>query len=415
MKNTPHTIYDFKGLDDWFEVFRAGTQTDSKGREATFTQDDLDSIVANHSAEQPAPLVVGHPQQNHPAYGWTAGLKRDGDVLLAKAQDVVPEFQSAVEAKQYRHRSVSLVPAENGYRLRHIGFLGAVAPAVPGLKDIAFNAGDESATFEFSVDDAVRSVSWRFGSIATLFRRFKNWFIEQEGAEAAEQLIPEYTLEDLTTAQERITSDLDRSELKNSFQDSRKNSTDTITIHSDSPEETPMSDKKSFSQADLDAAVEAAVAPLKQERDALKQQQQEASFNTKRQEATTFVNGLVDKGVLLPSQSGGMIEFLAALDGDEESSFEFSVGEGEQAQTKKSTPQSFMKEWLSALPKQIEFNRKSDAGDDLDDSTSSDYAAPNGMTVDPDRAALDKKAMDYSKQHNVDYATAVQLVAQEDS
>lgn len=176
-----------------------------------------------------------------------------------------------------------------------------------------------------------------------------------------------------------------------------------------------MSDKKSFSQADLDAAVEAAVAPLKQERDTLKQQQKQSEFSARASEAKTLVDGWVSEGKLLPAQVPGMVEFLSSLSKDSDAVFEFSESADSSQAVKKVTPFEFMNNLLGSLGKQIEFNRQSDAGEDLESSSSSDYAAPQGMTVDPDRAALDKKAMNYSKQHNVDYATAVQRVAQEDS
>ena len=53
----------------WINVFRAGTHTDSTGRVVTFTQADLDQIVANHDLGA-APAVIGHPKHNDPAYVW---------------------------------------------------------------------------------------------------------------------------------------------------------------------------------------------------------------------------------------------------------------------------------------------------------------------------------------------------------
>ena len=39
---------EFKGFDDWIEIFKAGTHTDSAGRTWTFGTADLDRIVAGY-------------------------------------------------------------------------------------------------------------------------------------------------------------------------------------------------------------------------------------------------------------------------------------------------------------------------------------------------------------------------------
>ena len=46
--------HQFKGLNDWVEVFRAGTHTDSKGRSCTFTEADLERVIT----ERLSPLNV---------------------------------------------------------------------------------------------------------------------------------------------------------------------------------------------------------------------------------------------------------------------------------------------------------------------------------------------------------------------
>lgn len=140
----------FAGFDDFIEVFRAGTHTDASGQTRAFTESDLDQIVANHNAEHPAPAVVGHPKDNDPAYGWTEGLKRVGDRLLAKFHQVAPAFAQAVKDGRFRNRSIKISQGDNGWKLVHVGFLGAAAPAVEGLKPIAFSQADTGPVFEFS-------------------------------------------------------------------------------------------------------------------------------------------------------------------------------------------------------------------------------------------------------------------------
>lgn len=133
--------------NQWIEVFRAGEHTDSSGNSREWNRGDLEEIVAQYNSKKhEAPVVVGHPKENAPAFGWVEGLKTDGKVLYAKLKQLVPEFIDAVKKGMYKKRSISLYP---DLTLRHIGFLGAMPPAVKGLADIAFNENN-AITMEFT-------------------------------------------------------------------------------------------------------------------------------------------------------------------------------------------------------------------------------------------------------------------------
>lgn len=135
----------------WIEVFRAGKQTDSAGNSKDWTIQDLDTIVKTYN-EQPdeqrheAPVVLGHPETDAPAYGWVEKLKREGNTLLAELKDLSDEFVEMVKKGMYKKRSISLYA---DMMLKHIGFLGAVPPAVKGLADPVFNHSGEVTSYEF--------------------------------------------------------------------------------------------------------------------------------------------------------------------------------------------------------------------------------------------------------------------------
>lgn len=132
----------------WVEIFKAGTHTDSAGNTRTWTTDDLDKIVKQYNPDyHEAPIVVGHPKDNAPAFGWVEALKRKGDKLLAKFRQVVPEFAEMVKKGLFKKRSISLYP---DLTLRHVGFLGATPPAVKGLADVAFSEKQEITIESFS-------------------------------------------------------------------------------------------------------------------------------------------------------------------------------------------------------------------------------------------------------------------------
>ncbi|MHB8579996.1 MAG: hypothetical protein ACYDA4_09050 [Ignavibacteriaceae bacterium] len=131
-----------------FEILKTGKFMSSNGKEKEFSQTDLENIASSYDpAVSEAPLVIGHPKTNDPAYGWIENLKVTGDRLIAKAKQVVPEFLEAVKNGLFKKRSVSLT--QDG-KLRHVGFLGAELPAVKGLADLAFSETETDTTYEFS-------------------------------------------------------------------------------------------------------------------------------------------------------------------------------------------------------------------------------------------------------------------------
>lgn len=135
-------------MEKWFEIFRAGDHTSSNGKARIWTKQDLDYMVSSYNEnDNPAPLVIGHPKSNGPAYGWVDKLARVGDNLLALPKQVSPALSELVKNGTYPKRSIS-VKADG--TLNHVGFIGAFPPAVKGLEDIEFAGGDSSVIYDFS-------------------------------------------------------------------------------------------------------------------------------------------------------------------------------------------------------------------------------------------------------------------------
>lgn len=126
--------------EKWCEIFATGTH---KGR--SYTTADLDTIVRNfRPAEREVPVVVGHPKNEDPAWGWVNRLRRTGAKLEALYRDVDPAFAKLVKAGRYRTRSVKLRGLKSGNpSLVHVGFLGAAPPAVEGLKPYQFSEEEQ--------------------------------------------------------------------------------------------------------------------------------------------------------------------------------------------------------------------------------------------------------------------------------
>jgi predicted HNH restriction endonuclease len=139
-------------MSNWIEICKAGAWMAKNGKRVTLSNGDLDDIIDSYNpADREAPLVFGHPGDNQPAFGWVDKLKRNGNILLAKFKQVPEAVQKLVNAGHYKKVSISLGADKKS--LRHVGLLGAVQPAVPGLKDVKFSDTEQELVIEFSNKD----------------------------------------------------------------------------------------------------------------------------------------------------------------------------------------------------------------------------------------------------------------------
>ena len=139
-------------MEKWIEISRTGTFPDSGGRPQTFTEQDLDAIARAYDPDQrDAPLCIGHPKDNSPAFGWVEKLKHEGAKLFATFAHVPGEVKKLVAKKHYRHVSMSLMP--DRVSLRHVALLGAAQPAIDGLRAVELNDGDDAITVNFAAED----------------------------------------------------------------------------------------------------------------------------------------------------------------------------------------------------------------------------------------------------------------------
>lgn len=315
----------FKGFDDWVEIFRGGKQIDSNGHEH-----DGDAIIDkaiatfNASAHEP-PVVVGHPKDNAPAFGWVEDLKKSGNTLLAKIKNVVPEFQAAVEKGLYKKRSASFYP--DG-RLRHVGFLGAAPPAVKGLADIGFEDGENQTTFEFGETNP-----WTWQAIADVFRRLREWIIEKEGKDAADGIIGNW---DVSTIEDEKTNS------------QAKNKEEEIMAYTEEQLQAKLNQQKTEFAEKLEAEKKlAADAALKKANADFAEKTKLAAREARGKEITAFCGTLLTQGKIIPAWAkSGLAEFMQNLDA--ENVVEFSEG-------KKTSALDWFKNFIEELPKVVEF------------------------------------------------------------
>ncbi|MBU0945515.1 MAG: hypothetical protein KJ804_09115 [Proteobacteria bacterium] len=331
---------EFKGFDDYVEIFRGGKQVDSSGNSHD-GDTMIDQAVASFQAEthQP-PLVVGHPKDNEPAYGWVKGLQTKTvngvKTLLAKFEEVVPEFEELVAAGRYKKRSASFYP--DG-RLRHVGFLGAVPPAVKGLADLKFDDGEgEQLTFDF--------YDYKTGVIARIMGRMREFLIEKEGVETADRVIPNWDVD--TLKEEAVREDVEEPAL----------------YTEQKPQEDTLEPKtQNFTEADIEAAKEAG-------KEAAAAEFAEQESTRKKAETKTAIKDFCDqginKGILLPAWvDGGIKEFMEGLDSEETISF---------SEDNKQTSLAWFQDFMEKLPQSVNFKEIATRQDLPDNENADDIA-----------------------------------------
>lgn len=153
------------------EIFRPGKHRGMNGKEFTFSRQDVASVASAFDVEtSPVPVVIGHPKHDAPAYAWADAVFMEGDILKARLKDVDPGLTELVNTGRYKRISSAFYPPESEqnptpgqYYLRHIGFLGAAAPAVKGLKPVEFaSEADQWIAFgEVDADALVKEYETR--------------------------------------------------------------------------------------------------------------------------------------------------------------------------------------------------------------------------------------------------------------
>ena len=134
-------------LPNGIEIFKAGRAVDDSGVVHHFSEADVAGMAAAYDpALREAPLTIGHPAHDLPAYGWVGAMRiNTGGRLVMDAVRVEPQFAEMVYAGRFRKRSAAFYPPGHAnnpkpghWYPRHVAFLGAQPPAIAGLKDITF-------------------------------------------------------------------------------------------------------------------------------------------------------------------------------------------------------------------------------------------------------------------------------------
>ena len=305
-------------------VFKPGTHTAVDGRTITFTLENCIDLAESYDPSvSEAPAVIGHPKLTAPAYGWAKRFQIKDGLVYVELDQVNPEFAEAFNSGAYKKRSLSIYlpespgnPKPGHYYARHIGFLGAAAPAIKGLPDVSFAESDgEQGAIEFAMpfDE----------DFLLMFSNLREYLIEKDGIEKADQLLPKWQLEYLA---EQVVQNRKENEM-------------------------PQPNNIDF--AEQQAAIEAKNAELAKREQALLEKEQ----NNKRTEFAEFADKLIGDGKLLPVHKTTVVEVFMSL-GNEPISF----AEGDT--TVNSSPADLIKKVLSERPAFMNFSEKSAANNE---------------------------------------------------
>jgi hypothetical protein len=328
-------------------IFKAGTHIAMSGQAMSFSESDLQaSASAYDPALHEAPLVVGHPKTDSPAYGWVKGLSFSEVGLQAEPHQVDAEFAELFSAGRFKKVSASFYPPNSPanpvpgvYYLRHVGFLGAQPPSIKGLKQAEFADSVDCVTFEFSEYDDVQN--------ASLWRSVREWIIGKFGLEEADKVVPQYAVQQMEQSAQQ--------ELQEAAAEVAGQDTTIPAFHEPNPGGTMSVEDK------------ARLAELEAENIRLKQQQVDFAEQEKRNKAADnhaknlmFAEGLITAGKLLPAQKDLTVKLLNLIGGQEEV---IEFGEGD---AKKLLLDAFKTDLLGKLPKQVEFAEVSGADAGID-------------------------------------------------
>ena len=382
-------------------LLRPGTFRDANGQDVTFSGADLAAIAAGYDpGVSEAPVVIGHPTHDAPAWGWIKSLEADGDGLYATPHQVAPQFAEAVSAGRYKKISVALYgpdhpnnPNPGAWSLRHVGFLGAQPPAVKGLQAVQFAEDDvPDLTAEIALAESAISAG-ALGAIARVFKRLREHLIDKHDIRTANAAIDEYEIADIEADAARL----------------RKADSDA-TLNEQPPLKSapgPQSNEEmTMPETDKSQAVALAerAAELERREAALAEGEAQLAQAVQRQaaqEASAFTEQLVQEGRVLPRDQGALASVLTLLpDG---ATVEF--GEGDSGGVKPGPVRTFLRQFLTRLPAQVEYAEVSAAETSRPGAAKS--IAPAGYGVDPSGAELHRRAVALSESQGIDYDEAL--------
>jgi hypothetical protein len=200
-------------------IFKTGTHTSAAGTTHDFNESVLQDAANVYDPQlHEAPLVIGHPKDNGPAYGWVQTVNFDEGNVSVTPHQVNADFAEMVQSGAFKKISASWYTADHpanpkpgSLYLRHVGFLGAQPPAIKGLEPVEFKDNEDKVLeFEETFDDAMT-----LDGIGGVFKRMREFLIDKFSRDEADKVIPDYVVEDINRSADRKFSNASDNPLSN--------------------------------------------------------------------------------------------------------------------------------------------------------------------------------------------------------
>lgn len=366
-----------------YEIFRAGTRTDANGNTVTITEADLAAAAQAYDPKvHEAPIVVGHPKADAPAYGWVKSLGVQNGVLTADFAQVDEGFADLVKAGRYKKVSASFYPPTSPnnpkpgvWTLRHVGFLGAQPPAVKGLSAISFAEGE--VYVEFAEDAHLQT--------ASLLSRFRDWFIGRFGLEEADKVLPDWQIEAI-----KELAAVPQTHAPAEFTESPP------PPENHENKETPMSlEQELAAEKAAREAAEKKAAESQAELKKLQDEQHTALRDSAHEQNAEFAESLVKEGRLKPADKDLVVKVLDFAEYPDDVTADF--GEGSKKQPLSAALRAF---FTAVLPKQIQ------GGEMAKGETPSGLAADFAEASDPEALSHHQRALALAAKEGIPYEEA---------
>lgn len=323
-------------------IFRAGRHTAQSGTSFEFSEAEVDAIAAAYDpALHEAPIVVGHPKVDAPAYGWIKSLRAEGAELFAEPDQVEPAFAEMVRAGRFKRISASFYPpkaasnpAPGTYYLKHVGFLGAQPPAVKGLKAAEFAEDTDAVTLELEFSEAQIAglSSAGFSGLRRVISGLRDWLLTSQGQEVADSVIPAHEIESIRTTEEFMRKTMER--------DAPEDAPEAVPFAETQEGETDMSEKDKQTPEERQAALDAREAEIAAKEAAFA----ESRAEERRKEDAALLDTLAKDGRIAPGIKDEMAAFMENLDAEEEVSF---------AEGKAASPRDWFRDLLTKQSKPL--------------------------------------------------------------
>ncbi len=413
------------------EAFLSGKHTSMQGETIEYSKADLKATAAAYDPKlREAPIVLGHPKHDAPAYGWLKRVEFDDNARPADAahpegraglriiaRKVAPELVTLHAEGRYAKRSMAFIkpdsptnPVPGVYYPHHLGILGAMAPAVQGLEEAHFGTRYEDLA-EFAEDDFL--VVEESEDLAAAYAETTGDEANVEPPAAAgtgaggDAAGPTHSDAAAAAAASPATPD---PAVTHSVDGSSANAAGS----GDQSEGDEMSqaDKERLTALEAENARLTAEAKARKDRDDAEAEErriaaEKAAKDASHAENAAYAEGLVKAGQLLPVHQAELVAYMDSIPAD---AGVVEYGEGDQKVSKSGI--EILKDILGAIPKQVEYGETAKKNPDGSESGTVEYAAPAGYTVDAEQLEKHGQALAYQKTHaGVSYTEAVAAVS----